>query len=100
MAKSIRHNEVNSIEDLMKILIKEYRLTKGLRQVDVEKIWANQMGKGVKNYTSKVVLNKGTLTVYLTSSVLREELSFGKDKIITMLNEALGETVIKQIRLL
>jgi hypothetical protein len=35
--------------------------------------------------------------VQLSSSVLREELSYGKEKIINMLNEELGKTIIKKL---
>lgn len=99
MAKNIRHNEVNSLEELIKVFIDENNLSKGLRQVRMEEIWEEQMGKGVAGYTRKVVLQGDILIVYLTSSVLREELRYGKDKIIAMLNEAYGEPVIKKIRL-
>jgi len=99
VAKNIRHNESNSIEDLMKIFIQENKLTQGLRQVSIEEIWISQMGKGVASYTDKLVLKGSILTVYLNSSVLREELSYGKEKIINILNEALGEELIKSIRL-
>ena len=55
------------------------------------------MGKGVNNYTTNIKLQKDTLYVQLSSSVLREELSYGKDKIIAMLNEALGKDLIKKL---
>ncbi len=100
MAKDIRHNESNSIEELMKFFIKENNLSKGLRQVTVEELWKEQMGKGVANYTDKIILSGETLIVYLNSSVLREELSYGKEKIVKILNEALGEELIKKIRLI
>ncbi len=99
MAKNIRHNESNSIEDLIKIFIKENNLTKGLRQITIEELWVKQMGKGVASYTDKLILKGDLLIVYLNSSVLREELSYGKEKIIKILNEALGEELIKSIRL-
>ena len=100
MPKFDRHNEFNSIEDLMRIFVREHKLTKGLQQVSAEEVWMQQMGNGVANYTSKVILRGDTLVVHLTSSVLREELSYGKEKIIKLLNEALGEELITKIRLL
>jgi len=100
MAKNIRHNESSSIEDLMKIFLEENNLTKGLRQVTIEELWVEQMGNGVANYTDKLLLKGDELLVYLNSSVLREELSYGKEKIMNILNEALGEELIKSIRLL
>ena len=55
------------------------------------------MGNGVNNYTTNILLKKDTLYIKLSSSVLREELSYGKTKIITMLNEALGKPLIKKL---
>lgn len=97
MKKGTRHNEENSIEELMKFFIKENNLTKGLRQVTIEELWVEQMGTGVSNYTKKITLKGATLIVHLNSSVLREELSYGKDKIIKIMNEALGEEIITKL---
>jgi len=97
MAK--RFNEFQSMEDLMKDVIKENKLTKGMNQISVEEAWAKLMGNGVVSYTSKVELNGKTLVVKLKSSVLREELSYGKEKIIKMMNEELGEELISKIML-
>jgi len=57
------------------------------------------MGQGVVSYTEKVQLQNKTLVISLSSSVLREELSYGKEKIITMMNEELGEELISKIML-
>ena len=57
------------------------------------------MGKGVTSYTQSVELQKKTLIIRLTSSVLREELSYGKEKIIKMLNEEVGDEVISKLLL-
>jgi hypothetical protein len=95
MAK--RLNEFQSMEDLMKDVIKDNKLAKGLNQISVKEAWAKLMGNGVISYTSKVELNGNTLVVQLKSSVLREELSYGKEKIIKMMNEELGEELIAKI---
>lgn len=95
MAK--RQNEFHSIQDLMKDVIKENKLTKGMHQLSVKDAWAKLMGKGVVSYTNKVQLNGKTLIVNLKSSVLREELSYGKEKIIKMMNEELGEELISKL---
>ena len=55
------------------------------------------MGSGVNNYTTAMEFKKDTLYVQLSSSVLREELSYGKEKIITMLNEAIGKPIISKL---
>jgi len=98
--KKIRHNESNSIEELIAVFLKENNLTKGLRQIDIKQIWKEQMGNGVASYTNKLELKGDLLIIYLNSSVLRSEFNYEKQKIIDMMNEALGENVIKRIRLL
>ena len=57
------------------------------------------MGPGVASHTSSVRLQNKTIVVQLNTSVLREELSYGKDKIIKMMNEELGEYVISKLML-
>jgi len=95
MAK--RQNEFHSIQDLMKDVIKENKLTKGMQRISVNDAWAKLMGNGVVSYTQSVEMNGKTLVVRLKSSVLREELSYGKEKIVKMMNEELGETLISKI---
>jgi hypothetical protein len=46
-----------------------------------------------------VQLQNKTLVISLSSSVLREELSYGKEKIMKMMNEEMGEELVKKIML-
>lgn len=95
MAK--RNNDHISISDALKEFVETNNLEKGLNKVNVADAWANLMGNGVNNYTTAVNLERDTLYVQLSSSVLREELSYGKQKIIDMLNEELGKVIIKKL---
>ena len=97
MAK--RENEYLHMQDLMKVVIKQNNLTKGMNQMSVKDVWASLMGNGVQNYTESVQLQNKTLIVKLKSSVLREELGYGKEKIIKMLNEELGQELITKLLL-
>jgi len=95
MAK--RHNDINSFSDALKDFVKTNKLEKGLDKVNVEDAWKRLMGNGVNNYTTAIKLDRQTLYVQLSSSVLREELSYGTSKIITMLNEELGKEIVKKL---
>jgi len=95
MAK--RNNENLSITDALKEFVETNKLEHGLDKVNVADAWINLMGNGVNNYTTAIQLERDTLYVQLSSSVLREELSYGKEKIINMLNESLGKSVIKKL---
>lgn len=95
MAK--RLNNENTIGDVLKFIIKENKLQGGIDEISVKDAWKAIMGNGVNSYTKSVVLKNSTLYVELTSAVLREELSYGKKKIIEMINEELRRDVIKDV---
>lgn len=95
MAKRVSNQ--SSIGDVLRQIIQVNKLQPGMDQIDVKDAWKNLMGNGVNSYTKNVALRGSTLYVELTSSVLREELSHGKSKIITMINEELQREVIKDV---
>lgn len=96
-SKTVRQNEANPISDLMKHFIKVNNLEKGFLKINVEEEWVKLMGPGVKSYTENISLKGGTLIVKISSAALRTELSYGKEKILSMMNEALGEDTIKKV---
>lgn len=95
MAK--RKNIGLPLSEALQAFIKENKLQKGMDKVDVKAAWTALMGNGVNNYTTAVELRNDTLFVSLSSSVLREELSHGKSKIINMINEELGKELVKKL---
>lgn len=92
-----RQSNENSISEVLKAFIQTNKLEAGLERLDAEKVWRSILGNGVNSYTREVKLKGSTLYVTLSSSVLREELSHGKTKIISMLNEEMGKEVIKEL---
>ena len=95
MAKRLSNE--STISDVLKVFIENNKLQSGIDKIDVEKAWKDLMGNGVNTYTKEVILKGSTLYVTLTSSVLREELSHGKQKIIIMLNDELRKDVVKEL---
>jgi hypothetical protein len=95
MAK--RQSNQSTVGDVLKQIIQANKLQPGMDQIDVKEAWQNLMGNGVNSYTKNVALRGSTLYVELSSSVLREELSHGKSKIIAMINEELQREVIKEV---
>ena len=95
MAKRLSNE--SSISEVLQQFIQQHKLESGMDKIDVEQAWKSLMGNGVNSYTQEVILKGGTLYVKLTSAVLREELSYGKQKIIAMLNEELRKDVVKEI---
>lgn len=95
MAK--RKNDNIPLSEALQEFLKVNKLQNGMDKVNVREAWANLMGNGVNNYTTAIELRSETLYVSLSSSVLREELSHGKSKIITMINEELGKELVKKL---
>mgnify|MGYP000235485679 CR=1 FL=1 len=81
----------------LKGFIDANRLQKGLDRVSIEDAWHSVMGNAISKYTTAIKLDRDVLYIQLSSSVLREELSHGKSKIIAMINEELQREVIKDV---
>lgn len=95
MAK--RHSENMALSDVLKDFIDSNRLEKGLDKVRVEDAWNSVMGNAISKYTTSIKLERDVLYVKLSSSVLREELRYGNQKIIDMINEELEKELITKL---
>lgn len=100
MKNNTRFSEEMSIKDIIEAFKETDKLSKGFTQLAIEEAWFTELGPAIKNYTKGIQLNKGKLFVKLNSSTLREELSYGKHKIIKMINEKVGKEVVKELILI
>lgn len=92
-----RNNENISLGEALQEFVAKNKLQKGLDKVNVKEVWNTEMGPPIAKYTTAIMLERKTLYVALSSSVLREELSYGKEKIIRLLNEKLGKDLINKL---
>ncbi len=95
---SKRKAEQSTLGEVIKDFISSRKkLQVGLNKVSARDAWHHVMGDAISKYTTEVKLDRDTLYVQLSSSVLREELSYGKVKIIDLLNKELGKELIKKL---
>ena len=92
-----RNNENMKLSEALKDFVSTNKLQKGLDKANARDVWNTQMGPAIEKYTTSIKLEGSTLYVQLSSSVLREELSYGKEKIIRMLNAELGKDLINKL---
>ncbi len=92
-----RNNENIKLSDALQDFVSHNKLQTGLDKVNARDVWNEQMGPAIEKYTTSLKLEGSTLYVQLSSSVLREELSYGKEKIIRIMNENLGKELIKKL---
>ena len=92
-----RKFEPQSISKVLDEILESKSLRKGIIDVRINELWNEIMGANITHYTEKIILKGNTLLVSLNSSALRVELSYGKEKIIKMMNKELGSETIKKI---
>jgi predicted nucleic acid-binding Zn ribbon protein len=92
----MRKNEVSLGEALQSFLNKS-RMKPKLTEVRIQELWEKLMGKTIARYTDKIQLVNRKLIITTNVAPLKQELSYSKAKIIQVLNEELGETVIDEV---
>lgn len=97
MSKKKRSFEPQPLRKVLQQVTAQRNLSKGLNEVKVKLAWEKTVGKHVMQYTTDIKLRGKTLYVYLNSAPLREELNYGKEKILKHLNDALGFNGVQKI---
>jgi hypothetical protein len=87
----------HSIQDALKQFLKQSRLKGDLQALQIEEIWEKLMGKTISKYTESIKIIHQTLFITTNVAPLKNELVYQKENIIKRVNEALGETVIKEV---
>lgn len=95
----MRRNKTITLGEALGELIREYRLEKGLKDAAVLNIWEEIAGKVITARTKRTYLKDGVLHIYLTSSVLRNELMMLRDTLKRRINSRAGEEVVREIML-
>ena len=92
-----RNYDTKTLKVVLNKFIEKNSLNSGLDNVKVQNLWKKTMGDNVNSYTNEVILKNQTLYIRLSSSILRQELSYGKDKIIELINKEFGKSTVKKI---
>ena len=91
-----KHNDQN-IKEVLKELMGQRQLGGKLRLTKIRSSWGELMGPTISGYTTNIGLRKNTVYINLNSAPLKQELNMSKEKIIRLLNEALGEEYVKEV---
>ena len=93
----MRKERVNSIKEILQKLVKKQKFTKKLDEVEV----INQLEKIIGNNLNKYIISKyfrdGKIYLQLSSSVLRNELLYQKEELISKINQEIGKKLVKDI---
>ena len=92
-----RETNTESLKDVIDRFLKQNNLDQKYDLQSVVMIWENLLGKLIADKTLEIYINNKTLFVKLESSVIRNELSFAKSKLIKEINEMMGKEIINEI---
>ncbi len=93
----MQKKDAQSLSEILDEILQQNNLDIGLSQARVRQAWKQVMGEAVDRCTLQIGFNKGTLTVKLSSSVLRNELFMNRRPIIEKLNHSIGKPIISNI---
>ena len=91
-----QHNQ-KLIKQAIEELLKTYKLKEGLTEVRLKNSWEKIVGPLIANHTKDIQIKNKTLYITVDSAALRQELLYGKEKLVDLLNEAAGEKMIEEI---
>ncbi|MGO4291490.1 DUF721 domain-containing protein [Chitinophaga sp. RAB17] len=92
----MRHG-TTSIGDALREFMNKSRMKPRLMEVRIQDNWEKLMGKTIARYTQSIQLIDNKLIVTTTVAPLKQELTYSKDKIIKLVNEMLGENIVKEV---
>lgn len=95
----MRRSREQSIGEVIKDLLKNYDITSKFNEAHIVTLWDKLMGPSVAKYTVNIEVEKRVLFVQLNNSALKQELSYGREKIKKMLNKEVGEEVLLDVRI-
>ncbi|HNS13534.1 MAG TPA: DUF721 domain-containing protein [Bacteroidia bacterium] len=93
----MKKNNDRPIKSAVDELLKTYHLEEKMGQVRLVNSWEEIMGKAVANRTTELIIRDKKLYVSLSSASLRQELFQARDKILELLNQAVGKVVIDEV---
>lgn len=88
---------ITTMGDALKDFMDKSRMKPRLTEVRIRENWEQIMGKTISRYTEGIQLIDGKLLISTNVAPLKQELSYSKDKIIKLVNDMLGEPVVREV---
>ena len=93
----MKRNDAEQIGLLIRQFMRREGLESPLNEYRLIQAWKEVLGPGISSYTDGLHIKNQTLYVHITSPVLRQELSMGRDRILKNLNHHVGAQGITNI---
>jgi predicted nucleic acid-binding Zn ribbon protein len=88
------------VGEAIREMVDFYNLKGRLGETNVLGAWEKIVGTMIARHTTNIYIKRRKLHVLLDSSVIRNELSYARSKLVKMLNDEAGESVIDEVVLM
>ena len=90
-------SQTKGIKEVLSEFLRQNKLDVKLKERRLVESWEEIVGKTISRSTRNIYIKDKKLFIYLSSSVVRNELFMLKDEILKKLNEKAGEEIIQEI---
>lgn len=95
-----RKTNDESIGNLLVKVIELNGMKEKFTEFKIKKFWKENMGEKIASLTASIFIKNSRLFIQISSASLKQELSFGKEKIKKIINEMLKEEYISEVVLM
>lgn len=93
----MKRRQALSISQVIDEFLKEEKLDTRVDELRANALWAQVVGPGINRYTASHSVERGVMTVHITSAPLRNELMLMRSGIIQRINQLMGRDVVHEI---
>ncbi|MFN8286147.1 MAG: DUF721 domain-containing protein [Chitinophagales bacterium] len=93
----MRHKNNVTLGQALEMMVKELKLKSKLDETRIQDGWERIMGKPIAKYTSSIALRGTKLYIKVENAPLKQELTYGCEKIRDLFNQELGSAVIQEV---
>lgn len=94
----MKRNEPQKLGDILRNALDAFSFDSRLQEYKAIDCWPNVVGGHLANVCGRPKMKNGIMTISVGSPSLRQELNMSRSRLITLLNEAVGEPVVKDLR--
>lgn len=91
--------DVQNLADVLNLCLRRNGLETPLLQRRLVDSWDTVVGPGIAAYTKEKFIKNQTLFVKISNPALRSDLGMMRQRLVRMLNEAVGSMVIADVRI-
>ncbi|MEM1136468.1 MAG: DUF721 domain-containing protein [Bacteroidota bacterium] len=95
--KKAKKPETLPIKAAIQSLFKSYRIDRKFNYATIINSWEDLMGKTIASRTGRIFIKEGKLFVEIFSAPLKNDMKFSKTKIIDIINNHIGEKIIRDV---